>query len=100
MAKLLAETPEAEDELYAARFVVPESKSELMSAVSSARAPPEYALGNLNSNAFLVPGAWKEVVSHDEGGWWTGGRGARGQQKRSVSGRSSRDASRDGSGVD
>jgi hypothetical protein len=99
MAKLLAENPEAEDELYAARFVVPESKTELMSAVSSSRAAPEYATGYMNQNAYLVPGAWKEIVSHEEGGWWAGTRGPR-QQKRSVSGRSSRDASRDASGVE
>jgi hypothetical protein len=101
MAKLLAENPEAEDELYAARFVVPESKTELLSAVSSSRVAPEYATGYMNQNAYLVPGAWKEIVSHEEGGWWAGA-GTRGprQQKRSVSGRSSRDASRDASGVE
>jgi len=90
MAKLLGGSPEAEDELYAARFVVPESRSELMSAVSSGGVP-EYALGNGNQNAFLVTGAWKEVVSHDEGGWWAGARRGRGQRKS----RSSRDVSRD-----
>ncbi|KAJ5666410.1 uncharacterized protein N7477_008858 [Penicillium maclennaniae] len=96
MAKLIAEDQESEDELYAARFVVPEAKSELLSAVSAGRVPPIHALGDLNENAFLVPGAWKEVLSHDQSGWWAGARrsgagsgaGVRGQ-KRSVSGRSS-----------
>ncbi|KAJ6125684.1 hypothetical protein N7523_003304 [Penicillium sp. IBT 18751x] len=110
MAKLIAEDQESEDELYAARFVVPEAKSELLSAVSAGRVPPVHALGDLNENAFLVPGAWKEVLSHDQSGWWAGARSGAGSgagvrgQKRSVSGRSSgrssRDVSREGSGVD
>jgi hypothetical protein len=114
MAKLIAESKDSEDEIYAARFVVPQAKSELLSAVSAGRVPPVHALGDLNENAYLVPGAWKEVVSHDESGWWAGtarrsgsgsgsGSGAR-AQKRSVSGRSSgkssRDVSRSGSGVE
>jgi hypothetical protein len=112
MAKLIAESKDSEDEIYAARFVVPQAKSELLSAVSAGRVPPVHALGDLNESAYLVPGAWKEVVSHDESGWWAGtgrrsgsgsGAGVR-AQKRSVSGRSSgkssRDVSRSGSGVE
>ena len=78
---------------------------------------PERALGLNNTVAYLVPATYKQVVDHDESGWWapgqkrrsdSGGRGsvsvsgkpsvgkksARKKRNSSVEGESSRDAGR------
>ncbi|KAJ5907708.1 hypothetical protein N7495_000390 [Penicillium taxi] len=72
---------ELEEELYAERFVVPASKSHHVPGFHvDAKGPlaPESAMGLGNSTAYLVRGTWREIVDHDENGWW-----APGQKKRS-----------------
>ncbi|KAJ6135565.1 hypothetical protein N7512_000725 [Penicillium capsulatum] len=75
-SKLLSpHNPQRAEELYAARFAVPASKAGLVSGLHVGRGGPgaaEIALG-ANDDAFLVAGAWKEVLSRDEEGWWAPG---------------------------
>ncbi|KAJ6090497.1 hypothetical protein N7486_009312 [Penicillium sp. IBT 16267x] len=108
-AKLIANGDrDLEEELFAARFAVPASKAHLVPALNPiALGPgaPEQALGLNNTTAYLVPATWKELVDHDESGWWApgqrpkadgGGRRARksgGIGSRGGSGEVSRSAS-------
>ncbi|KAJ6155386.1 hypothetical protein N7470_005952 [Penicillium chermesinum] len=67
-AKLLSGgDPHVEEEMFAARFAVPAAKAHLVPGLNRVGAgTPETALDLNNAQAFLVPGAWKEVVDHDE----------------------------------
>ena len=81
--------------MFAARFAVPAAKAHLvpgLSRVGSGPGAPETALDLNNAQAFLVPGSWKEVVDHDESGWW-----APGQRKRGDGGAKRKASSRAGS---
>ncbi|KAJ5739507.1 hypothetical protein N7533_012291 [Penicillium manginii] len=76
-AKMLAPTnSKLEDDLYGARFTVPEMQTEFVPAVTAPgrRGVKQVTTGLGTGTAFLVPGAWKEVVSHEEGSWWPEGR--------------------------
>ncbi|KAJ5223788.1 hypothetical protein N7468_008330 [Penicillium chermesinum] len=83
-AKLLSGgDPHVEEEMFAARFAVPAAKAHLVPGLNRVGAgTPETALDLNNAQAFLVPGAWKEVVDHDESGWWAPGQRKRGDGKR------------------
>lgn len=103
---MLAPTnPRLEDELYGAKFAVPETQTELVPSLTAPgrRGMKKVATGLGSGSAFLVPGAWKEVVSHEEGSWWPDGRmkqagsaGSGRKRKSLVAG--SRSASRSASG--
>ncbi|KAF3394259.1 hypothetical protein F1880_004741 [Penicillium rolfsii] len=71
-AKLLSpNNTTLENELYASRFIVPASKSELLPPASSSSGRAyETASGADNTIAFLVPGSYREVVDGDERSWW------------------------------
>ncbi|KAJ5243317.1 uncharacterized protein N7469_001644 [Penicillium citrinum] len=107
-AKMLAPTnPRLEEDLYGARFAVPEMQTEL---VPSLMAPGRKGVKQVSTvlgtgTAFLVPAAWKEVVSHDEESWWPGGRvrqagssGSGRKRKSLVAGSRSESRSVSGSG--
>ncbi|KAJ5175903.1 uncharacterized protein N7482_001780 [Penicillium canariense] len=96
-AKLLAPSnPTLEDELYASRFVVPASKSELLPPAAPGR-NYEIATGADNTTAYLIPGSYREVVETDESSWWPQGK-PRGKRKSDRGGRGPRDGSASGSG--
>ncbi|CEJ53805.1 hypothetical protein PMG11_00146 [Penicillium brasilianum] len=114
-AKLLApNNPGLENDLYASRFVVPASESELLppagsfTAAGGATRGYETASGADNTTAFLVPGSYREVVDGDERSWWPMGKprvkrksdrgvSGRGREGSGGSGESSRVGSRGGS---
>lgn len=76
-SKMLAPTnPRLEEDLYGARFAVPEMQTELVPAlmVPGRRGVKQVTTVLGSGTAFLAPGAWKEVVSHDESSWWPEGR--------------------------
>ncbi|KAJ5407807.1 hypothetical protein N7509_001690 [Penicillium cosmopolitanum] len=108
-AKMLAPTnPRLEEDLYGARFTVPEMQTELVPAVTAPgrRGVKQVTTGLGSGTAFLVPGAWKEVVSHEEDSWWpegrarqvVGGSGGSGRKRKSLVAAGSRSVSRSASG--
>ncbi|KAJ5666731.1 hypothetical protein N7462_011140 [Penicillium macrosclerotiorum] len=79
---LTSNNPRQEAEYYAARFVVPASRSELISGLtSSGRGGSDIATGVDNSTAYLVPGSYREIIDHDQSGWWGPGGKPRGKRK-------------------
>jgi hypothetical protein len=107
-AKMLAPTnSKLEDDLYGARFTVPEMQTEFVPAVTAPgrRGVKQVTTGLGTGTAFLVPGAWKEVVSHEEGSWWPEGRarqqvggGGSGRKRKSLVAGGSRSGSWSASG--
>lgn len=74
---MLAPTnPRLEEDLYGVRFAVPEMQTELVPGLTDAGRKGVKQVTTVlgTGTAFLVPAAWKEVVSHDEGSWWPDGR--------------------------
>ncbi|KAJ5569551.1 uncharacterized protein N7459_008981 [Penicillium hispanicum] len=103
LAKLLApENPAAEKDLYAVRFTVPASRSDLVPGIERAGPDgrqPERATGPGNVAATLVQRDSKEVISRNGDGWWSPGqrkaqRGKKGTRAVSGSGGNSRVGSR------
>ncbi|KAJ5993910.1 hypothetical protein N7451_009634 [Penicillium sp. IBT 35674x] len=102
-AKLIANGDrDLEEELFAARFAVPASKAHLVPGVNPLVLGPgaaEQALGLNNTMAYLVPATWKELVDHDESGWWGPGQKPKADAggRRKSGGRKSRGGSGEGS---